>query len=101
MSAVVYRQYDQDSLDKQYDNARKVPAQILASHRATWAKDSRRGDEYLRHADAWRSDLPQFATAVLPGGDHFSMRAGLNDPTNPVCRLIWAQMGIAGAPPPR
>jgi hypothetical protein len=47
MSATVYRQYDQDSLDKQYDNARKIPADVTAGHRMIWAEESRRASETL------------------------------------------------------
>jgi len=59
------------------------------------------GEEWIRQmndfADRWRSSMPHVQTRVLPGTDHFSMRAALDDADSSVSRLIREHMG-AGKP---
>jgi arylformamidase len=40
MSATIFRQYDRAALDRQYDNAAKLPAEALQAHRARWVEQS-------------------------------------------------------------
>jgi arylformamidase len=62
---------------------------------------AREGDEYIRQmtdlAAAWQPHMPHLVSLVIPDTDHFSMRAGLDDPGSDICRLIWKTMG-AGPP---
>ena len=43
----IFRQYDRAGLDREYDNAAKIPAETLKSYRARWAEQSRRARETL------------------------------------------------------
>jgi arylformamidase len=58
---------------------------------------AREGDEYIRQmtefAAAWHPHMPHLVSLVVPDTDHFSMRAGLDDPGSDICRLIWKTMG--------
>jgi arylformamidase len=47
MSDVIFRQYDQAALDRQYDNAAKLPAETLKAHRARWVEQSARVRETI------------------------------------------------------
>jgi arylformamidase len=47
MSAVIFRHYDRAALDRQYDNALKIPAATLKAHRARWAEQSARVRETI------------------------------------------------------
>jgi arylformamidase len=47
MIVTVFRQYDRAALDREYDNAAKVPAETLKSFRARWAEQSRRARETI------------------------------------------------------
>jgi len=47
MSAVIFRQYDRAALDREYDNALKIPADTLKAHRARWAEQSARARETI------------------------------------------------------
>jgi arylformamidase len=42
MNVAVFRQYDRATLDREYDNALKIPVDVLKSHRARWAEQSER-----------------------------------------------------------
>jgi arylformamidase len=42
MSDVIFRQYDQAALDREYDNALKISADTLKAHRARWAEQNER-----------------------------------------------------------
>jgi arylformamidase len=59
------------------------------------------GDEFIRQATdfaaAWRSPVPQLACTVIPGINHFSMRAALNDAGSDISRLLWREMGAGRA----
>ena len=48
MNVTVFRQYDRVALDREYDNAAKISAETLKSHRARWAEQSRRAREIIR-----------------------------------------------------
>ena len=48
MNVMVFRHYDRAELDREYDNAAKVPAGTLQSYRARWAEQSRRARETIR-----------------------------------------------------
>jgi arylformamidase len=48
MNVMVFRHYDSAALDREYDNAAKVPAGALESFRARWAAQSRRARETIR-----------------------------------------------------
>ncbi|MDP6830333.1 MAG: alpha/beta hydrolase [Alphaproteobacteria bacterium] len=56
------------------------------------------GAEYLRQSEdlalAWRDSNVDVKTAVLPGQDHFSIVAQLNDPQAELSRMILRQMGL-------
>lgn len=47
MSDVIFRQYDRAALDRQYDNAGKVDAEMLKAHRARWVEQSVRAREAI------------------------------------------------------
>ncbi len=47
MNAMLFRHYDRAALDRQYDNAVKVPAETLKAHRARWAEQSVRARETI------------------------------------------------------
>jgi arylformamidase len=47
MNALLFRHYDRAALDRQYDNAIKVPAETLKAHRARWAEQSARARETI------------------------------------------------------
>ena len=47
MSAVIFRQYDRAALDREYDNALKIPADTLKAHRARGAEQSARARETI------------------------------------------------------
>ena len=47
MSDVIFRHYDRAALDRQYDNAGKIPADTLKAHRARWAEQSARAREAI------------------------------------------------------
>jgi arylformamidase len=47
MNVTVFRQYDRAGLDREYDNAAKVPAETLKSYRARWAEQSCRARETI------------------------------------------------------
>jgi len=86
------------------DVARFSPVRLrplMPKTRLLLAVGGEEGEEYLRQsrdlAEAWRGEMPNLSTAVLPQTDHFSIRAALDDPGSEVCRLISAQMGL---PPP-
>ena len=59
------------------------------------------GDEFIRQATdlaaAWRRPMPQLACTVVPGINHFSMRAALNDAGSDISRLLWREMGAGRA----
>ncbi len=42
MNVAVFRHYDRAALDREYDNAVKIPADVLKAHRARWAEQSER-----------------------------------------------------------
>jgi arylformamidase len=44
---MVFARYDQITLDREYDNAAKISAEALKSHRARWAEQSRRARETI------------------------------------------------------
>jgi arylformamidase len=48
MNVTVFRQYDRVALDREYDNAAKISAETLKSHRTRWAEQSRRARETIR-----------------------------------------------------
>jgi arylformamidase len=58
------------------------------------------GAEWIRQmndfAEVWRKSMPQLQTAIVPGADHFSMRAALDDPNSDIARMIWQSMGEGG-----
>jgi arylformamidase len=45
---MVFRHYDRAALDREYDNAAKLPRETLQSYRARWAEQSRRARETIR-----------------------------------------------------
>jgi len=47
MSDTIFRQYDRAALDRQYDNAGKIPAEALQAHRARWVEQSVRAREKI------------------------------------------------------
>ena len=47
MSDVIFRHYDRAALDRQYDNAGKVDAEMLKAHRARWVEQSVRARETI------------------------------------------------------
>ncbi len=70
MSDAIFRHYDRAALDRQYDNAGKIPAQTLTAHRARWVEQSVRA----REAISCVLDVPYGAAAgerldiFRPGG---------------------------------
>ena len=48
MSSAVFRQYDQATLDREYDNRGKVPLEVLQAYRARWAEGSRKARSTMR-----------------------------------------------------
>jgi hypothetical protein len=94
MARAVFRGYDREALDREYDNRAKV--KDAAEPLTVGALE---GPEYLRQshelARVWRSHGLRAEVVEMAGHHHFSIVAELENPASELSRRLAEQIALA------